>query len=100
VKRSSKEDSKASVPEKGGEQNEGHDAKNNEGQRETLLSVNPYTEEVMHEFLVMSKSEVEVIIAKTRQTLVRWRETPIAQRTALLTRLASVLREESGATRR
>jgi len=68
--------------------------KTTKGQRETLLSVNPYTEEVMHEFLVMSKSEVEDIIAKTRQTLARWRETPIAQRTGLLTRLASVLREE------
>jgi succinate-semialdehyde dehydrogenase/glutarate-semialdehyde dehydrogenase len=48
----------------------------------------------MHEFLVMSRSEVEGTIARSRQALARWREVPVAQRTALLIRLASVLREE------
>ena len=59
-----------------------------------IRSVNPVTEEVMDEFLVMSKAEVAAIAAKARAAFIRWRETPVGQRTALLTRLASVLREE------
>jgi len=59
-----------------------------------IRSVNPFTEEVMDEFLVMSKAEVAAIAAKARAAFIRWRETPVGQRTALLTRLASVLREE------
>ena len=59
-----------------------------------MRSVNPYTEEVMHEFPLMSRSEVASIAAKARAAFNRWRETPVGQRTALLRSLAAVLRQE------
>jgi succinate-semialdehyde dehydrogenase/glutarate-semialdehyde dehydrogenase len=62
--------------------------------RNVIQSINPYTEEVMNEFSVMSKAELASIVAKARSAYTRWREVPVAQRTALLTRLAAVLRQE------
>ena len=59
-----------------------------------MRSINPYTEEGMHEFPMMSGAEVASIAAKARTAFSRWRETPVAQRTALLTKLAAVLRQE------
>ena len=59
-----------------------------------MRSINPYTEEVMHEFPVMSPAEVASIVVKARAAFGRWRETPVIQRTALLTKLAAVLRQE------
>src|SRR5512137_1521819 len=65
-----------------------------EAQPAVMRSVNPYTEEVMHEFPVMSPAEVAAIVAKARAAFGRWRETPVSQRTALLNKLAAVLRQE------
>jgi len=59
-----------------------------------MRSVNPYTEEMMNEFPVMSQAEVSSIASKARVAFNRWREVPVGQRTALLRSLAAVLRQE------
>ena len=94
MKRTARKTAKRASPNRGMNNMKASIVKTRKEQGDKLLSINPYTEEVMHEFLVMSRSEVEGTIARSRQTLARWREVPVAQRTALLTRLASVLREE------
>jgi len=91
---SKKKTAKKASPKRGVHKMKATTQKTTKELRETLLSVNPYTEEVLHEFLVMSKTEVEGTIARSREALAKWRETPVSQRTALLTRLATVLREE------
>jgi len=59
-----------------------------------IRSINPYTEEVMNEFMTMSPKEVQAIIARSRAVFAGWRATPITERLSHVTRLAEVLRAE------
>jgi len=60
----------------------------------TLQSINPYTEKVIHEFLVMSPAEVSSWVAKARAAFIAWKDMPVPERAKRFTRLAEVLRAE------
>ncbi|MDH4164543.1 MAG: NAD-dependent succinate-semialdehyde dehydrogenase [Nitrospirota bacterium] len=59
-----------------------------------MQSVNPFTEEVLHELPLMSRAEITSLAAKARHACWHWRNVPIGERTALLKKLAEVLRSE------
>ncbi len=59
-----------------------------------MRSINPFTEEVLNEIPLMSRTEVGALVAKARLAFSHWRNSPIAERTALLKKLAEVLRQE------
>jgi len=59
-----------------------------------IRSVNPYTEEVMNEFMTMSPAEVRAIIARSREAFAYWRDRPITERLSRVKQLGSVLRQE------
>jgi succinate-semialdehyde dehydrogenase/glutarate-semialdehyde dehydrogenase len=59
-----------------------------------MRSVNPYTEETMHEFPVMSPIEVKALVARVREAFGGWREKPVAERAAYVKQLGEVLRRE------
>ncbi len=61
---------------------------------DVIKSVNPFTEEVVNEFHLMSPTEVTSLAAKARQAFERWKTTPVEERAAALKRLAGVLRAE------
>jgi succinate-semialdehyde dehydrogenase / glutarate-semialdehyde dehydrogenase len=63
-------------------------------ERGIIRSVNPYTEEVMNEFMTMSPAEVRSIVAKSREAFTAWRDRPVAQRLYHVKQLAEVLRQE------
>jgi succinate-semialdehyde dehydrogenase / glutarate-semialdehyde dehydrogenase len=63
-------------------------------ERSIIRSVNPYTEEVMNEFLTMSPAEVRSIIARSREAFAAWRERPITERLSHVKQLGAVLRQE------
>jgi succinate-semialdehyde dehydrogenase/glutarate-semialdehyde dehydrogenase len=62
--------------------------------RNMILSVNPYTEEVMNEFMTMSPAEVRSIIARSREAFSSWRDKPVTERLSLVKKLGEVLRQE------
>jgi succinate-semialdehyde dehydrogenase/glutarate-semialdehyde dehydrogenase len=59
-----------------------------------ILSINPYTEEIMHEFPTMSPLEVKRIVSGSRDAFRGWRERPVAERVKFVKQLAGVLRQE------
>ena len=59
-----------------------------------IRSVNPFTEEVMNEFMTMSPAEVLSIITRSRAAFADWRDKPITERLSHVKRLAEVLRTE------
>ena len=58
-----------------------------------MRSINPYTEELMAEFDVITWEEAEEKIRKARKRFDTWKNVPIWERTGLLKDLASVLRK-------
>lgn len=60
----------------------------------TIQSINPYTEKVIHEFLVMSPAEVSSWVAKSRAAFGAWKDMPVPERAKNFKRLAEVLRAE------
>jgi len=62
--------------------------------KSVIRSVNPYTEQVLHELPVMSPVEVSALAKRARTAQAAWREVPVAERAARLKRLAEVLRAE------
>jgi succinate-semialdehyde dehydrogenase/glutarate-semialdehyde dehydrogenase len=62
--------------------------------RDIIRSVNPFTEEVMNEFMLMSKAEVTAAVGKSRLAFASWRNTPVTGRAEHLKMLAGVLRTE------
>ncbi len=63
-------------------------AKSKTLQRPTrILSINPYTEEVMKKYLVMSTVELNGQVGRSREAFLKWREVPVADRAALLKKL-------------
>jgi len=62
--------------------------------RGIIRSVNPYSEEVMYEFMTMSPAEVGSVIAKAREAFASWRDNPVTERLSLVKQLGAVLRQE------
>ena len=64
-------------------------------QRSTrVLSINPYTEEVMKKYALMSTVELNGQVGESRAAFMKWRAVPVADRAALMAKLATVLRAE------
>jgi len=59
-----------------------------------IVSINPYTEEVMKKYPVMSTVELNGQAGRSREAFLKWRDVPVADRAASLTKLAAVLRAE------
>jgi succinate-semialdehyde dehydrogenase/glutarate-semialdehyde dehydrogenase len=62
--------------------------------KNVIYSVNPYTEKVMNEFMLMSRDEVTSLATKARRAYEQWRTVPLGERAGKLTKLAQVLRAE------
>lgn len=59
-----------------------------------IQSVNPYTEEVMKEFELMTPGEVDGEVGKSRRAFLEWREVPVSARAAYVRKLGAHLRAE------
>jgi succinate-semialdehyde dehydrogenase/glutarate-semialdehyde dehydrogenase len=59
-----------------------------------IQSINPYTEEVMKEFDLMTEGEINEQISRSRQAYHAWKDVPIQERTAAVKRLGDHLRAE------
>ncbi|MGD1074996.1 MAG: NAD-dependent succinate-semialdehyde dehydrogenase [Thermodesulfovibrionales bacterium] len=59
-----------------------------------IQSVNPYTEEVMKTFELMTADEVDGEISKSHRAFLAWRALPVSERALLMKRLGDHLREE------
>jgi succinate-semialdehyde dehydrogenase/glutarate-semialdehyde dehydrogenase len=64
------------------------------GDQMKIQSVNPFTEEVMKEFELMTPSEVDREIGKSRQAFSTWRDLPVSARAAYFRKLGEHLRGE------
>ena len=62
--------------------------------RMTIQSINPYTEEVMQEFTLMTEPEINEQVVKSRQAFNSWSALPISERAFLVKRLGEHLRTE------
>jgi succinate-semialdehyde dehydrogenase/glutarate-semialdehyde dehydrogenase len=83
------------VPPKKGVKNMKAMAKTKTLQRPTrIMSINPYTEEVMKKFPVMSTVELNGQVGRSREAFLKWRDVPVADRAAFMKKLAEVLRSE------
>ena len=59
-----------------------------------IQSINPYTEQVMGEFELLSKAEAYRKVEQSRLAFGAWRDTPVATRTNLVKNLSNHLRAE------
>jgi len=59
-----------------------------------IQSINPYTEELMKEFQLMTPNEVDREIGKSRLAFLAWREVPVSTRAAYVKKLGDHLRAE------
>ena len=59
-----------------------------------IQSINPYTEQVMQEFTLMSKQEVDWQLKASRDAFLKWRDVSTAERANFIKKLAAVLRTE------
>ncbi len=59
-----------------------------------IQSINPYTEEVMKEFELMTSEAVDREIGKSRRAFLAWREVPVSERAAYVRKLGDHLRAE------
>ncbi len=62
-----------------------------------VQSINPYTEEVMREFPIMTPKEADAELARSRQAFSEWRTVPLAERARMIRKLGEVLRQEKRA---
>jgi succinate-semialdehyde dehydrogenase / glutarate-semialdehyde dehydrogenase len=58
----------------------------------TIQSINPFTEEVMKEFALMSARQLNGQVQESRKAFLSWRDIPVAVRANYLKKLAAVLR--------
>jgi succinate-semialdehyde dehydrogenase/glutarate-semialdehyde dehydrogenase len=63
-------------------------------QKMKIQSINPYTEEVMKEFDLMTENEVNRQIERSREAFRNWRDRSLPDRAALVKRLGEHLRAE------
>jgi succinate-semialdehyde dehydrogenase/glutarate-semialdehyde dehydrogenase len=59
-----------------------------------IQSINPYTEQVMQEFPLMDRDDINRQIQISRTVFSNWRDVPVAERAKYLKNLAQVLRSE------
>jgi len=59
-----------------------------------IRSINPYTQEVIKEFDLMTPDEINGEIGKSRRAFLAWRELPVSERTAYVRTLGDQLRLE------
>ncbi len=59
-----------------------------------IRSINPYTEEVMKEFDLMTPDEVDGEIGRSRRAFLAWREVPVSVRAEYVGKLGDHLRSE------
>jgi len=59
-----------------------------------IQSLNPYTEQVMEEFKLLDRDEVDRQIQISRKVFSNWRDLPVSERAKYLSKLAEVLRSE------
>ncbi len=59
-----------------------------------IRSINPYSEEMMQEFDLMTPGEINREISKSRQAFLAWRALSISERTACVRKLGDQLRAE------
>jgi succinate-semialdehyde dehydrogenase/glutarate-semialdehyde dehydrogenase len=64
------------------------------GEPMKIQSINPYTEEIIREFDLMSTAEVDGEIAKSRSAFSEWRYLPVAERVLRIRRLGEELRTD------
>ena len=82
-------------PKKGVKNMKATTAKTITMQRSTrILSINPYTEEVMKKYPLMSTVELNGQVGESRKAFLKWRDVPVADRVGSLKKLAEVLRAE------
>jgi succinate-semialdehyde dehydrogenase/glutarate-semialdehyde dehydrogenase len=62
--------------------------------RMTIQSINPYTEEIMQEFTLMTEPEINEQVVKSRQAFNGWSAQPTSKRAFLIKRLGEHLRNE------
>ena len=91
--RAVKKTRKAASPPTGGKRKTAA-AKKKEAPKNVIRSVNPATEGVISDFLVMSPAEVGSVVAGVREAFARWSATPVSERVQYVRQLAAVLREE------
>ncbi len=68
--------------------------KNYTDERMKIRSVNPYTEQVVEEFSLLTEREINVAVEKARRAFASWRNVPVSERAAAVKRLAGHLRAE------
>src|SRR5574340_840242 len=93
-KASTKRTAKKASPPRGVKNMRSTTIKGKKTERSIIRSINPYTEEVMNEFMTMSPAEVRSIIARSRETFASWRDRPVAERLSHVKLLGEVLRAE------
>ena len=59
-----------------------------------ILTINPATEEVIAEYQTMKSGEIEEILSLSHQDYLLWREVSMQQRSALMRRMAQLLRDQ------
>ena len=59
-----------------------------------ILTVNPATEEVIAEYQTMTSGEIEEILIHSNRDFLSWRAVPMQERSTLMRRLASLLRDQ------
>lgn len=59
-----------------------------------IQSINPYTEQVIKEFNLMSRQEVDWQLNASRNAFLNWRDTSVSERVKYIRKLAEVLRTE------
>ncbi len=62
-----------------------------------IHSVNPYTEEVLEEYTLLTPEELQSAVEDARRTLDVWRQRPVEERARYVRELAAVLRREQKA---
>jgi succinate-semialdehyde dehydrogenase/glutarate-semialdehyde dehydrogenase len=89
-----KRTTKKASPKKGVKTMKTKAIKSGKTERSVIRSVNPYTEQVMNEFMTMSPAEVRAIMARSREAFAGWRDTPVIERLSPVKKLGEVLRQE------
>jgi succinate-semialdehyde dehydrogenase / glutarate-semialdehyde dehydrogenase len=59
-----------------------------------MQSINPYTEELMGEYALMTKAELDRVVETSRKAFRAWRGAPVEERAACVKRMGNHLREE------
>ncbi len=59
-----------------------------------MQSINPYTEELVEEFALMTKAELDRAVETSRAAFLAWRGVPVQERTTCVLRMADHLRKE------